>query len=111
MPMQSQHRQQERMLSNDPQQLQRGSPLSRQHQVAKSYNFDSMKDKSSAIRGFAEEPRTSKGYIIALACGPLKKQRYINPKIESELADFKKEIDDKFKKSELSAFVFPRPRL
>ena len=39
------------------------------------------------------EERADNGYIIALACGPLKKKRYINPKIEVELADFKKEIE------------------
>lgn len=43
-----------------------------------------------------DEQRTSKGNIIALACGPLRKKRYINPKIELELIDFKKEIEEKF---------------
>ena len=32
-------------------------------------------------------------------CGPMKKKRYINPKIELELVDFKKEIEEKFAKS------------
>ena len=46
------------------------------------------------------EKRTSKGNIIAYACGPLRKKgRYINPKIELELVDFKKEIEEKFAKS------------
>lgn len=55
-----------------------------------------------------EEQRASNGNVIALACGPLKKQRYINPKIEVELNDFKKEINDKFAKSALQSFVMPR---
>ena len=53
------------------------------------------------------EKRTSKGNIIALACGPLRKKRYINPKIELELIDFKKEIEEKFAKSPLRKFVMP----
>ena len=36
------------------------------------------------------------GYIVALACGDLKKARYINENIEKELAEFKQEIKDKF---------------
>jgi hypothetical protein len=47
----------------------------------------------------SDEPRASNGNIIALACGPLKKARYVNPKIELELVDFKKEIEEKFYKS------------
>jgi len=39
-----------------------------------------------------------------LACGPLKNKRYINPKIELELVDFKKEIEEKFAKSALRKF-------
>ena len=54
-----------------------------------------------------QEQRTSSGNIIALACGPLLRQRYINPKIEAELVDFKKEIEDKFAKSKIKNFKFP----
>ena len=54
------------------------------------------------------EQRTSQGNIIALACGPLKRRRYINPKIELELVDFKKEIEEKFAKSPLKKFQMPR---
>lgn len=55
------------------------------------------------------EQRASSGNIIALACGPLKKgKRYINPKIELELVDFKKEIEEKFEKSLLKRFVMPK---
>ena len=50
------------------------------------------------------EQCTSQGNIIALACGPLKRKRYINPKIELELVDFKKEIEEKFAKSPLRKF-------
>ena len=45
--------------------------------------------------------------MIAYACGPLKKPRYINEKIEKELLDFKQEVEDKFKKSPLRNFKFP----
>lgn len=55
-----------------------------------------------------KEQRTSQGNIIALACGPLKRKRYINPKIELELIDFKKEIEEKFGKSPLKKFQMPR---
>ena len=53
------------------------------------------------------EYKAESGNIIGLACGPLKKQRYINPKIETELVEFKKEIEDKFNKSKLRVFKFP----
>jgi hypothetical protein len=42
-----------------------------------------------------------------LTGGPLLKPRYINQKIETELIDFKKEIEEKFAKSELRVFKFP----
>ena len=49
------------------------------------------------------------GYQIALACGPLKKARYINPAIEKELTEFKEEIAEKHAKSEMNkTYVFPR---
>ena len=54
------------------------------------------------------EQRSSNGNIIAFACGPLKRKRYINPKIEAELIDFKKEIEEKFAKSPLKKFQMPR---
>lgn len=50
---------------------------------------------------------TAEGNIAMLACGPLKRKRYINPKIEVELVDFKKEIEMKFAKSPLRKFVMP----
>jgi|FrelakmetLWP11LW_1041352.scaffolds.fasta_scaffold226162_1 hypothetical protein len=53
------------------------------------------------------EQRTSQGNIIALACGPLRRKRYINPKIELELVDFKNEIEEKFAKSALRKFIMP----
>jgi hypothetical protein len=31
-------------------------------------------------------------YQVQLACGPLRQPRYINPKIEDELREFKQEI-------------------
>ena len=54
------------------------------------------------------EQVTSNGNIIGLACGPLKNKRYINPKIEAELVDFKKEIEENFAKSALRKFQMPR---
>jgi hypothetical protein len=78
---------------------------STRHKVAKSFNFDSM-PQGELLEG---EVRTSNGNIIALACGPLKRgKRYINPKIELELVEFKKEIEDKFAKSLLKRFVMPK---
>ena len=47
-------------------------------------------------------------YTVSLACGPLHQPRYINPKIEEELKEFKAEISQKFKASEMNRnFVFP----
>ena len=43
-----------------------------------------------------------------MACGPLRKKRYINPKIELELVEFKKEIEEKFAKSAIKSFAMPR---
>lgn len=54
--------------------------------------------------------KLSSGNIVANACGPLKKPRYVNPKIEKELVEFKQEIEDKFAKSALRTFVFPKKR-
>ena len=38
----------------------------------------------------------------------MKKKRYINPKIELELVEFKKEIEEKFAKSAIKTFVMPK---
>jgi hypothetical protein len=35
-------------------------------------------------------------YTFSLACGPLVKPRYINPKLEKELVEFKKEVEEKY---------------
>ena len=78
---------------------------SRQHRLAKSYNMDSVSQRvTDREKQVAKEQKTSQGNIIALACGPLKRKRYINPKIELELVDFKKEIEEKFAKSPLKKF-------
>ena len=53
------------------------------------------------------EEKTEQGNIIAYACGPLKRHRYINPKIEQELVEFKKEVEEKFKISPLNSYKFP----
>lgn len=39
------------------------------------------------------------GYIAAYACGKLSRQRYINERMEVELANFKKELDRRFSRS------------
>ena len=56
---------------------------------------------------FMNEEKTANGNIISYTDGPLTKPRYINPKIEEELVDFKKEIQEKFTKSKLRAFKMP----
>lgn len=49
------------------------------------------------------------GNTPAYACGPLTKERYINPKIEQELVEFKQEIEDKFIESHVNkTYKFPR---
>jgi hypothetical protein len=55
-----------------------------------------MKTRKEEVERHHQEVRNDKGYIIGLACGPLKKERYINQAIEKELVDFKKEIEQKF---------------
>lgn len=58
---------------------------------------------------FEDDIRASNGNIIGLACGPLTRQRYINDKIELELIEFKKEIEERFAKSQMNKnFVYPR---
>lgn len=52
----------------------------------------------------------SNGNIPVFACGPLKKERYINPKIEEELVEFKIEIEEKYHASRINyIYRFPRP--
>lgn len=48
------------------------------------------------------------GCHAVYACGPLQRNRYINPKLEKELHDFKKEVEDKFAKSPIAGFNYPR---
>jgi hypothetical protein len=59
------------------------------------------------------ERRAANGNYIAYACGPiLGRSRYINERIELELVDFKKEIEEKFAGSAVNAnFKFPRQEL
>jgi hypothetical protein len=42
------------------------------------------------------------------ACGPLHRPRYINPKLEKELVEFKDEVEEKFEKSAIKRFTYPR---
>lgn len=56
-----------------------------------------------------QEKKLPSGNIPAFACGLLKKERYINPKIEQELVEFKEEIEEKFLASDVNKqFIFPR---
>ena len=52
--------------------------------------------------------KLSNGNIAAFACGPLKRERYINPRMEVELVNFKAELEKRFKKSAIQGFIFPR---
>ena len=56
-----------------------------------------------------QEKKLPSGNIPAFACGLLKKERYINPKIEQELVEFKEEIEEKYLASDVNKqFTFPR---
>jgi hypothetical protein len=46
------------------------------------------------------ERRAANGNYVAYACGPIiGRNRYINKRIELELVEFKREIEDKFARS------------
>ena len=53
------------------------------------------------------EKRASNGNIVGNTSNRKTDERYINPKIEAELLDFKKEIEEKFASSDLKTFKFP----
>jgi hypothetical protein len=57
-----------------------------------------------------EHPLENSTYTYSLACGSLKKHRYINPKLERELVDFKLEVEAKHKLSSIKDYLFPRRR-
>lgn len=58
------------------------------------------------IRKHANSPSR---YTVSLACGQLMKPRYINPKIEIELKEFKAEIKQKFESSEMNRnYIFSK---
>ena len=67
--------------------------------------------KTEPPQGNFEEKRLTNGNIPALACGPLTRPRYVNPKMELELVAFKKEVEDRFSRSVLTSFVFPKQRI
>ena len=54
------------------------------------------------------EHPASDGCTGIYACGPLLRPRYINPKLERELVEFKAEVEEKFQKSPIRTFVYPR---
>lgn len=74
------------------------------------YNRNPLKGSSGLSLASDEVLNEKNGNIIALACGPLKKARYVNPKIEKELVEFKKEIEEKFEKCETKNYQFLRPK-
>jgi hypothetical protein len=54
------------------------------------------------------ERRATNGNIVAYACGIPSEPRYVNDKIEIELIEFKKEIEERFAKSKMNqTFVMP----
>ena len=58
---------------------------------------------------FSVERKAANGNYIAFACGPLKRPRYINERIEQELIEFKVEIEERFEKSDVNnKYKFPR---
>jgi hypothetical protein len=60
---------------------------------------------------FSVERRMASGNYIGFACGPLKRPRYINERIEQELVEFKQEIEDRFLESDVNkTFKFPRSK-
>lgn len=102
-PQRPQRMQQRETNGNQP------AATNRQHRLAKSYNQETVSQRiTDREKHMGRDQRTSQGNIIALACGPLKRKRYINPKIEVELIDFKKEIEEKFLASALKKFIMPR---
>ena len=64
---------------------------------------------SQVVDGLLIKRGSNEGiFQVNLACGPLLKKRYINQKIEVELADFKIEIAEKFSKSIMNkTYRFP----
>jgi len=57
------------------------------------------------------ERQLGSGNYIGFACGPLKRPRYINERIEQELVEFKQEIEERFAESNVNkTFKFPRDR-
>ena len=70
-------------------------------------------DFNKVFEGMLRRHRNSNSvYTVALTSGQLQKARYVNPKIESELKDFKAEIKQKFETSHMNqTYSFPRPLL
>jgi hypothetical protein len=62
------------------------------------------------VRERSVERRAANGNYVAFACGPLiGRQRYINEKIEEELVEFKREIEEKYARSKVNReFKYPR---
>lgn len=57
-----------------------------------------------------QERKLSNGYYAAYACGPLKRNRYINERMEVELAHFKVEVKRRFGNSLITDYKFPKKK-
>ena len=84
---------------NKPQELA-------EHQRAELIKFDK-KERDC----FSVERRVASGNYLGFACGPLRRPRYINERIELELVEFKQEIEERFEASKVNRmFKFPRSK-
>ena len=88
-------------------QSKHGLLLKRRQEVT----MKSLSMKTEPPQANFEEKRLTNGNIPALACGPLTRPRYVNPKMELELVAFKKEVEERFARSALTSFVFPKLRV
>ena len=72
-------------------------------------HLESISQRVGNNRHKEQELRAQNGNIIAFTGRPLENinDRYVNPKIEEELKDFKKEIEEKYAKSRLKNYNFP----
>jgi len=82
--------------------------ISTASKINKSFNFDLSSNKKVSLPYSMIEHPQKNGCDAVFACGPLNRQRYINPKLEKELVEFKREVEDKFAKSLIASFTYPR---
>lgn len=78
-----------------------------EHQKAELIRFDK-KERDC----FSVERRVASGNYLGFACGPLRRPRYMNERIELELVEFKQEIEERFTASKVNRlFKFPRSKI